>query len=220
MTYVKISGIVTSEDAHAAVDAGADLLGFFCSGGGARAVSPEMFRMISSGLSPAVRRVGIFAAPAAATPDDWRLAAQELSEQFQLIQYADNALWPQVIKTDWDMRRKIKAFSIASDRDLRAVAAFNGLVQNLLLNVHAGPHEGFQSGDTYGWELAREVRQYGKNIYLAGGLTPQNVGAAILRVHPYAVDVTVGVERHPGELDANLMHEFVKKVREADRRLS
>ena len=71
--------------------------------------------------------------------------------------------------------------------------------------------------DAYGWELARETHQYGKKLYLAGGLTPENVGAAIARVHPYAVDVTVGVESAPGVKDPDRMRAFVRAVREASK---
>lgn len=102
------------------------------------------------------------------------------------------------------MHRKIKAFSLTSDRDLRRIAGYNGLTQSFLLNVHA------PEGDEYGWELAREVHQYGKRLYLSGGLTPANVAQAAARVRPYAVDVTVGVEVSPGVMDPDKMRAFVQ----------
>ena len=105
------------------------------------------------------------------------------------------------------MRRKIKAFPLTSDRDLRRIAGYNGLAQSYLLNVHA------PQGDDYGWELAREVHQYGKRLYLSGGLTPENVAQAAARVRPYAVDVTVGVEATPGVLDLGKTRAFIQAVR-------
>jgi phosphoribosylanthranilate isomerase len=123
------------------------------------------------------------------------------------VQYTHDSLWTDIVRENWDMRRKIKAFSLTSDRDLRRIAGYNGLVQSFLLNVHA------PQGDEYGWELAREVHQYGKRLYLSGGLTPENVARATARVHPYAVDVTVGVESSPGVLDRDKVRAFVEAVK-------
>jgi phosphoribosylanthranilate isomerase len=218
VTLVKICGITNEEDALAAVEAGADMLGFQCSGGGLRSVSVDDYLRIASRLPATVRQVGVFAAPASATGGDWRDAPRDLFERFHLIQYGDDAVWPQIIRENWDMRRKIKAFHLTSDRDLRAVASFNGLAQNVLLNVHACAPIGYRDNEAYGWELAREVRQYGKKIYLAGGLDPDTVPGAIARVHPYCVDVSVGVESEPGIKDSGLMRAFVRAVRAQDAR--
>lgn len=217
MTLVKICGITNWEDAQAAVEAGADALDFLCSGG-LRAISVNAYLQIAMRLPPGVQQVGVFAGPASATGDDWLNAPKNLFERFHLIQYYDDAVWPQVIRENWDMRRKIKAFHLTSDRDLRAIASFNGLTQNVLLNVRACAPIGYRDSEAYGWELAREVRQYGKRIYLAGGLDPDTVSGAIARAHPYCVDVTVGVEREPGVKDHGLMRAFVRAVRAQDAR--
>ena len=76
------------------------------------------------------------------------------------MQYYEDSLWTDIIRENWDMGRKIKAFHIASDRDLRRVAGFNGLVQSFLLNVHVRAPKGYSDALAYGWELARETRQY------------------------------------------------------------
>ncbi|HKP73481.1 MAG TPA: phosphoribosylanthranilate isomerase, partial [Pyrinomonadaceae bacterium] len=69
------------------------------------------------------------------------------------------------------------------------------------------------TGETFDWELARRTRERVARLYLAGGLTPENVGAAIAEVEPYAVDVCSGVEREPGRKDAARVRAFVAAVR-------
>ncbi len=120
-----------------------------------------------------------------------------------------------IIRQNWDMGRKIKAFHLNSDKDLRKIAQFNGTVQSFLLNMHAQAPANYPDADAYGWELARETHQFGKKLFLASGLTPENVGAAAARVMPYAVDVTVGVESSPGIKDPAKMRAFVRAVRDS-----
>lgn len=210
MTLVKICGITTWEDAQAAVEAGADMLGFVCDENSPRVIAPDAFLEIASRLPPHIIRVGVCDR---ATDPRWRLAGRDLWQMFHQIQYYEDSLWSGVIRENWDLGRKIKAFHLGSDRDLRRVANFNGLVQSFLLNVHTGAPGDFRDSLAYGWELARETRQYGKRLFLAGGLTPENVGPAVARVMPYAVDVTVGVEASPGYKDPDKMRAFVHAVR-------
>jgi phosphoribosylanthranilate isomerase len=203
-TQVRISGITNWEDAKTAVDAGADALGFVCDENSPRLIDPDTFCTIATRLPAHVQRVGIFGAN---TDFYWRTGGSALLQLFHQIQYTHDSLWTDIVRENWDMRRKIKAFSLTSDRDLRRIAGYNGLVQSFLLNVHA------PQGDEYGWELAREVHQYGKRLYLSGGLTPENVARATSRVCPYAVDVTVGVESSPGILDRAKVQAFIEAVR-------
>ncbi len=201
---VKINGITNWSDAKAAVDAGADSLGFVCDENSPRRIDPDTFCTIATRLPAHVQRVGVFGA---ATDMHWRTVGRTLFPLFHQIQYTHDSLWADIIRENWDMARKIKAFPLTSDRDLRRIAGYNGLVQSFLLNVHA------PQGDDHGWELAREVHQYGKRLYLSGGLTPENVARAAARVRPYAVDVTVGVESAPGVLDRDKLRAFVQAVR-------
>ena len=214
MTLVKICGITCWKDAKAAVDAGADMLGFVCDENSPRVIDPDDFFGIASRLPPHIVRVGVFDRT---TDTRWRLAGRGLWQMFHQIQYYEDSLWADVIRENWDMGRKIKAFHIRSDRDLRRVANFNGLVQSFLLNVHTEAPGDFSDPLAYGWELARETWQYGKRLFLAGGLTPDNVGRAVARVAPYAVDVTVGVESSPGVKDPEKMRAFIQAVREISR---
>ena len=213
MTLIKICGITTARDADAAVEAGADLLGFHCDENSLRVIDPMDFCLIAARLPPHVGTVGVFDRT---TDFRWRTEGRHLIRQFGQVQYYRDSVWTDVIRENWAMEKKIKAFHVGSDRDLRAVANFNGTVQSYLINVHANAPGGYTDAEAYGWELVRETRQYGKKIFLAGGLTPETVGAAIARALPYAVDVTVGVESEPGVKDPAKMKAFVQAVRAAE----
>ena len=212
MVFVKICGITSWKDAEAAVNAGADILGFVCDGNSPRVIDPLDFCDIAARLPERIVRVGVFDRT---TDVRWRLEGGGLIQRFHQIQYYQDSLWTDIIRQNWDMSRKIKAFHLNGDRDLRTIASFSGTVQSFLLNVHARAASGYTDADAYGWELARETHQFGKRLHLAGGLTPENVGQAVARVLPYAVDVTVGVESAPGVKDPDKMQAFVQAVRAA-----
>ena len=210
MTLIKICGITNWRDASAAVEAGADILGFHCDENSPRVIDPLEFAGIAVRLPAQIVKVGVFDRT---TDFRWRTEGRNLIRLFHQIQYYQDSVWTDIIRENWPMERKMKAFHLGSDRDLRSVANFNGTVQAYLLNVHTNAPGGYPDAEAYGWELVRETRQYGKKIYLAGGLTPENVGSAIARVQPYAVDVTVGVESEPGVKEPAKMEAFVQAVR-------
>ncbi len=212
MALIKICGITSWRDAQAAVEAGTDMLGFHCDENSPRVIDPLDFCDIAARLPAHIIRVAVFDRT---TDVRWRLEGRRLFHRFHQVQYYQDSVWSDILRENWDMGRKIKAFHLGSDRDLRRVANFNGTVQSFLLNVNAQAPAAYPDADAYGWELARETHQYGKKLYLAGGLTPENVGAAVARVRPYAVDVTVGVESTPGVKDPDKMRAFVRAVREA-----
>ncbi|MDQ1522837.1 MAG: phosphoribosylanthranilate isomerase, partial [Pyrinomonadaceae bacterium] len=75
------------------------------------------------------------------------------------------------------------------------------------------------TGETFDWTLARRTREVVAQLYLAGGLTPENVAGAIAAVAPYAVDVCSGVELAPGRKDAARVRAFVEAVRACEKNL-
>ena len=133
MALVKICGITNWGDAKAAVDAGADMLGFVCDENSPRCISPDDFCAIATRLPAHIRRVGVFGGTTGA---EWRTAGRSLFHLFHQIQYTHDSLWTDILRENWDMGRKIKAFSLSSDKDLRRIAGYNGLVQSFHLNVH------------------------------------------------------------------------------------
>lgn len=198
------------KDAIASAENGVDAIGFVCDPFSARYVSPETFRLINEVIPKRVKRVGVFNRTSS---PEWKRYGRELISQFDRIQYGDDAVWSQIIGENWDMRRKIRAFDLSRTADLLSIAAYNGLTQAYLINVHVERRGPIRDADEAGWMLARQVHQFGRRIYLAGGLAPDNVASAISFVMPYAVDVNVGVESHPGFKDSAKIHDFVQAVR-------
>jgi len=95
----------------------------------------------------------------------------------------------------------------------KGCACREGRAAGLLLDTRAGDRPG-GTGETFDWSLAREVRKRASFLVLAGGLRPDNVGAAVKAVEPDGVDVSTGVESEPGRKDAAKMRAFVDAVRE------
>ena len=108
----------------------------------------------------------------------------------------------------------IKAFRIGDEGDLGRLDAYRRADAFLLDSRVTGKAGG--TGVAFEWGLARTAADAGKPIVLAGGLTPDNVVAALEAARPYAVDVSSGVEASPGRKDHELMRDFVRAVREFD----
>jgi phosphoribosylanthranilate isomerase len=106
----------------------------------------------------------------------------------------------------------IKALAVRDRASLAAMAGYPA--QAFLLDSHRTGEAG-GTGQIFPWDLALEARRHGR-IVLAGGLTPENVGEAVRRVRPFAVDVASGVERSPGVKDPKKVRDFVAAVRRAD----
>lgn len=100
VTLVKISGIMSWADAKAAVDAGADILGFICDENSPRLIDPDTFCAIATRLPAQVQRVGIFGA---ATDFHWRTVGRSLFSLFHQIQYSHDSLWSDIVRENWEM---------------------------------------------------------------------------------------------------------------------
>ncbi|HEY3332979.1 MAG TPA: phosphoribosylanthranilate isomerase [Capsulimonadaceae bacterium] len=210
MPLIKICGITNLKDAIAAAEQGVDAIGFICDPGSPRYVAPEAFRRIHVALPKRVKRVGVFNR---ADSPEWTRHSRDVLASFDRIQYGDDAVWSRIVGENWDMRRKIRSFPLSRTADLLAVAAYNGLTQSYLVNVHVTGGGSERDDEETGWNLARQVHQFGKRLYLSGGLTPANIGRAIEAVTPFAVDINVGVEAYPGFKDIAKMRDFVQTVR-------
>ena len=197
MVRVKICGITSLEDALAAVEAGADALGFVFYAKSPRYVVPDRAREIILQLPPFVARVGVF-------------VNEELERVREIMAYCHldyaqlhgdeppeylEALYPSAIK----------ALRVRSAADVKRLSMYRAAAY-LLDTYH--PTKPGGTGETWDWELAVAARRYGP-VILAGGLTSDNVAEAVRRVHPYAVDVSSGVESAPGRKDAAQMRRFV-----------
>lgn len=204
MTRIKLCGITGPEDAFLAVQAGADALGFNFVPGTPRCVAPEIAGAIIAGLPPFVATVGVF-------------LNQPLEEVLRSAAVAGVGAVQLHGTEGADFARRIPLKVIktiaVSDRD--SLAAMSGYPAHAFLLDSHRPGSAGGTGQTFPWDLAREARRYAP-ILLAGGLNPENVGEAVRRVRPYAVDVASGVERRPGVKDPQKVRDFVAAVRRAD----
>ncbi len=198
---VKICGITNAADAYAAVAAGADALGFVFYAKSPRFISAQNASTITRSLPPFVARVGLFVNESAeiiratvekAGLDTLQLHGEESPEfarQFHGVKI-------------------IKAFRVQNENSLAVLPEYLDSVDAFLLDAFvAGTHGG--TGSVFDWHLAKEANRMGKPIILAGGLNAQNVGEAVARVNPYAVDVSSGVESEPGRKDLTKVAEFI-----------
>jgi phosphoribosylanthranilate isomerase len=104
----------------------------------------------------------------------------------------------------------VKAFRIRDAESLKALPNYH--TDAWLLDAYSAKGLG-GTGEKFNWALAIEAKKFGKPIFLAGGLTPENVAEAVRAVRPYAVDVSSGVESAPGKKDADKIRRFITASR-------
>jgi phosphoribosylanthranilate isomerase len=201
-TIVKICGITNVEDGLAAAGSGADALGLMFYEGSPRHIPLKTAAEIARQLPPFVIKVGVFVD----APEDTVLRA--IGEcGLNIVQFHGEetpeycAQFPVMV---------IKAFRIRDAKSLEALADYQ--TDAFLLDAHT-PDKLGGTGEKFNWDLAIEAQKFDRPIFLAGGLTPENVGEAVRRVRPYAVDVSSGVEQSPGKKDHQKVAAFVKAAK-------
>lgn len=220
MTWVKICGLTNLEDALAAVEAGADYLGFIFYPGSRRAVTLDAARSMVQCLRQQPTcpwLVGVFVnapvAQAAHILDSCQLDLAQLSGDETPNQIGDPAspLWGRAYKA---LRPASYAEAEAEAEWYQPPAGRQPSLPDLLLDSHQPGHYG-GTGRLSDWAMA--ARLAGRwRLMLAGGLTPANVTQAVQQVRPLAVDVASGVESRPGRKDQAAVRLFIAQVRAAD----
>jgi phosphoribosylanthranilate isomerase len=109
----------------------------------------------------------------------------------------------------------MKAFRIQNAESLQELPKYP--TEAWLLDAYS-PEERGGTGEKFNWNLAVEAQKFGRPVFLAGGLTPENVAGAVRKVRPFGVDVASGVESSPGKKDAAKVREFIAKVRKAEKK--
>lgn len=204
-TRVKICGITRLEDAQAAIRLGADAIGLVFYPPSPRAVTREQAASIVSSLPPFVTVVGLFV----------NASDSELSEVLEhvpldLMQFHGEES-PQACAGHG--RPWIKAVRMRPSVDLEQIAQEYAEASGLLLDTYqAGVPGG--TGQTFDWD--RIPGELASKVILAGGLNPDNVEQAIRQIHPYAVDVSGGVEAAKGIKDEAKMAAFIAGVNRGD----
>jgi phosphoribosylanthranilate isomerase len=209
MVRVKICGITTAADAQAAVDAGANLLGFNFYPKSPRHIEEDQAAEIRRKLPKRVKAVGIFVnwLPA----DVIALASSLRLDSVQL--HGDEP--PETVAEIAPVVPVIKAFRVEAEFPLTTLKEYDLAFAFLFDAAHTGQYGG--SGWATDWDVARRASAKHR-IILAGGLKVENVAAAVRIVRPYGIDVASGVESRPGKKDRGLMREFVQEVRRAERK--
>jgi phosphoribosylanthranilate isomerase len=203
-TRVKICGITNISDARAAVAAGADVLGFNFYEGSPRHISLKIAAEISKQLPPFVMRAGVF------VNADEDLITRAIGEcHLSLLQFHGDES-PEICAQFGLM--SMKAFRIRDAESLKELPKYQ--TEAYLLDAFSPDARG-GTGAKFKWELAVEAQKFGKPIFLAGGLTPENVADAVRTVQPFGVDVASGVERAPGKKDHAKIRVFIAAVRAA-----
>ncbi|MBC8095648.1 MAG: phosphoribosylanthranilate isomerase [Akkermansiaceae bacterium] len=200
---VKICGITSVADGVAAAEAGADMIGLMFYERSPRNISIATAAEISRALSPFIVKVGVFVNP---TEDAVLRAIGECG--VTLLQFHGEET-PEFCAQFGVM--SMKAFRVRDAASLDALPNYQ--TDAYLLDAYSPDAHG-GTGAKFNWDLAVEAKKLGKPIFLAGGLTPENVGDAVRKVQPFGVDVSSGVESAPGKKDQAKVRAFVQKVRE------
>jgi phosphoribosylanthranilate isomerase len=201
---VKICGITSVADGLAAAEAGADMIGLMFYERSPRHISFELATEISRSISPFVLKVGVFVNP---EEDDVLRAISECG--VNLLQFHGEET-PEFCTRFGVM--SMKAFRVRDAGSLLALPDYP--TDAYLLDAYSPDAHG-GTGAKFNWDLALEAKQHGKPIFLAGGLTPENVGAAVRQAQPFAVDVSSGVESAPGKKDSAKVRAFIHAVQQS-----
>ncbi len=201
---VKICGITNIDDAVAAVDFGADALGFVFFEKSPRYISHADAAAIIKKLPSFTTTIGVFVN---VKPDQ----VEKIIDQTHIdaVQLHGNEP-PEMCDIS---RRVIKAIRVKSLESLDPLINYKDMVSAFLLDTFAPDILG-GTGQIFNWDIAIYAKQFGK-VILAGGLTPDNVVAAIRRVRPYGVDVSSGVESKKGKKDHKKMKSFIERAKGA-----
>jgi phosphoribosylanthranilate isomerase len=204
VTKIKFCGLTTLSDAQRAAQAGAWAIGLIFWPGSRRRCELEAAVEIAAALRRRVEVVGVFVNPTldhvAQTADAVGLTMLQLHGDEGPAFCAEAAR-----RTGCKV---IKAARVRSGADIQALAPFHTdfhLLDSYVEGVPGG------TGETFSWEIARAHRGTVPAI-LSGGLTPENVAAAVATVRPFAVDVASGVESSPGRKDPDKLEAFAAAV--------
>ncbi len=198
--FVKICGITSEEDGLLAVAMGADAVGFLFAPS-PRRISPSLARDIARRLPPEILTVGVF------RDEDPRNVVRIANEaRLRAVQLHGRESPEETERVRGQVPRVIKAFRAGSE-ELERARAYGA---DIILVDADQPG----SGRIFDWALAERAAG-SLPVIVAGGLTPENVAAAISKTRPWGVDVSTGVESAPGRKDPRRLREFVNAARQA-----
>ncbi|MFC1561696.1 phosphoribosylanthranilate isomerase [candidate division KSB1 bacterium] len=204
-TKVKICGITCIDDAQAAIDAGADALGFMFYEESPRFIEVDTARNLAIKIPPHISKIGVFVNADLRLLD--RLDEGNFLDYFQFSGDEN----PSICTRYAD--RTIKTFHIQRNFKIESIDSYNSCAMYLFDSGSPESYGG--TGETFDWSVLTTIT-IKKDFILAGGLDEFNVGSAITAVNPFMVDVSSGVERSPGKKDHEKIARFIQACRKAD----
>ncbi|OGP13491.1 MAG: hypothetical protein A3I75_03365 [Deltaproteobacteria bacterium RIFCSPLOWO2_02_FULL_50_16] len=201
MIKVKICGMTNLDDVLAAIEFGADAIGFNFFKKSPRYIAPEKVKELLDNVPASVWKVGVFV-----NEDDKlvRGISQELSLDFLQFHGDETPYYCQQFAAPY-----WKVFRLRDEKSLLLMQHYH--CEYFLIDTYDPVSYG-GTGRVGRWDLARKAKSIGK-IILAGGLHPDNIEEAIKQVHPDGVDVTTGIESEPGKKDHHKMEQFIVRVK-------
>ncbi len=204
MTKIKICGIRTFEAGFAALDSGANYLGFMFYGPSPRSIVPDAAAVLVADLRKA-------------RPDEWKAVGVFVNEPMESLMSIVERVGLDAVQCSGDESAEyvraipLPAFKAVRFDQVDGDASAYGAARLLVDANVAGSYGG--TGVAYDW---RSVREVSAEAFLAGGLTPENVSNAIAVARPWGVDVSSGVESRTGTKSPDLIRSFIAAVRVAD----
>jgi phosphoribosylanthranilate isomerase len=215
MPRVKVCGNRSKKDLDISLRMGADAVGFIV---GVRhrtedAIAPEL-------AAELLRSVPVFVTPVLVTH---LITAAEVLDLYRWVPTAAIQLHDDIPPDQTLVLRErlphvalIKAIGIVDESSIDAARHVEPLVDALLLDSHAHDRIG-GTGQVHDWSISRRIVEAARvPVILAGGLTPENVGAAIDAVRPYGVDANSGLEFPDGNKDPARVHDYITRVKSHD----
>ncbi len=219
MVRVKICGLTKFEDAELALEFGADALGFVYEPSSPRFIGADSeLAMMPFRFSPYAVTVGVYGHMS--TPVDPCLIAQYVERKGHRVSIREKIAGVEY----GNMRPVVRAFRVSQEDNLETLQKQIKTAFDNTPTMHAALIDAFDpdqfggTGKRVDWDLiAALVVNLEIPIILAGGLTPDNVAEAIVKVRPYAVDVSSGVELSPGVKDVSKLQDFIFAAKHADK---
>jgi phosphoribosylanthranilate isomerase len=205
MTKVKICGITNLEDALLSAKFGADALGFNFYAKSPRYIAPEKAREIINQLPAEILKVGVFVNESLKNIVEIARIANLSALQ---LHGEETPEFARELKQKTNLKI-IKAFRVSPEFKPEDVSKYE--VDAILLDAYSPKKHG-GTGETFDWEIAKKVQEIFPRMYLAGGLSHDNVDNGILEVKPFAVDVCSGVEGEKGRKNSVKLSSFINAV--------
>lgn len=199
---IKICGLTNAQDALDAVELGADYLGFNFYPDSPRYLPPEDAKKLFEEIPSNIPKVGVFV-----NKDLQKVIDLAVELELDYLQFHGDER-PEELNSLG--RPWWKAFRLRSEADVLEIPKFD--CETILVDAYSDKAYG-GTGMIAHWDLVHKAKGYGKKIFLAGGLTPDNIQMAVATVKPFGVDVASGLEIKPGVKDRQKMEEFIRKAK-------